>query len=627
MVVPATPTGLDSRTGMADATYILGINAWDHDVSACLLRNGEIVAAVAKERVTRVKHDSGFYSETVEYCLDALAIGLDDVDLIVRNCYILPVPELERRLLATHLPFFLGERERARAEVSPLFLQPDGPRFATCSHHLAHAYSAFGACPFEEGAVMILDGIGSYRRDVLEPVPPGDEAHPCARESESYYRFRGSDLETLKKVWMGPVRGILNDEFGSAEGLGAIYSKVSSYIFGHWDRCGEVMGLAPYGRPGFPPLFDIGDGNLRVHEWPPDLRHPFVGTTDQDWASSPRRREWEDLAWRVQEDTEQAILRRAAWLHERTQTDNLVLAGGVALNCVANGKLLEKGPFRNIWIQPAAGDDGTAIGCALYGHLKVRRNPRRFVMRSAFLGRSYPDEECAAVTRRLPVRLSASVRRPPDIAAETARLLAAGATVGWHQGRSEFGPRALGHRSILADPRDPRMKDRLNARVKHRQAFRPFAPVVVAERAGEFFEGEAESPYMLLVRRVRPEAAGRIPAIVHVDGTARVQTLRREADPRLYDLLLAFDRVAGVPLLVNTSFNLRGEPVVETPAESVECFLSTQMDALALGDLLLRKRASHAMLFPLVRFLVNLRRNVRSERLMERAARRVLSGD
>ncbi|MGH7163347.1 MAG: carbamoyltransferase N-terminal domain-containing protein, partial [Planctomycetota bacterium] len=360
------------------AVYVLGINAYDHDVSACLLKDGEVVAAIAKERITRIKHDSGFFQEVVDYCLAAGGVPLEGVDLVARNCYMLPVPEMERRLLSSHQPYHMTLREREQARASPLYL-PDSPKFVTCSHHLAHAYSAFACAPFDDGAVMVIDGVGSYRADVVERIPPGCEAHPCAREAESYYVFRGAELECVRKVWLEPTRGIVNDDFFGMPGIGAAYSRVSTYVFGHWDKCGEVMGLAPYGRPGRPRLFEIGNGDLRVPEWPIDLCHPFLGPNDRRWEQSPHRKEWEDLCWRVQEDAEEALLRRAAWLHETTGARRLCLAGGVALNCVANGKLLERGPFREIFIQPAAGDDGVALGCALWGHLARTGGKRAYV--------------------------------------------------------------------------------------------------------------------------------------------------------------------------------------------------------------------------------------------------------
>ena len=581
-------------------TYILGINAYDHDVSACLLRNGEIAFAIGKERITREKHDTGFYQEVIDYCLGAEGISLDDVDLIVRNCYVLPVEDMDERLAYEDVPEFLDTKERRQVANSPLYLTISG-KVVTVSHHIAHAYSAFAACPFEEGAIMVVDGVGNYCVDVRERNQLTEGVNPLAREAESYYRFQGSKLETLKKVWLEPVRGFMSDEFFFMPGLGALYSRVSSYIFADWNKCGEVMGLAPYGRPDrIKPLLHIKDGRLDVPEWTAEFNKPWSPDSDPEWEESPSVKHWEDLAWRVQDDTEELLLKRAIWLRETTGAKNLCIAGGVGLNCVANGRIVREAGFDNVWIQPASGDDGIAIGCAYYGHLELQKKPRSFVMDHAYLGRPYSDKDVEAAVSKGLARLETVVRGSGDICAEAAELLSQGHVLGWFQGRSEFGPRALGNRSILADPRSPEMKDKLNKRVKHRQAFRPFAPIVLAERASEIFEGEEESPFMLVAKRVRPQWKDRIPAIVHVDGTARVQTVRHETNERLYRLLKAFEALTGVPVLINTSFNVKGEPIVESPRDAVECFLSTGIDDLVLHDRLVRKSVLHKVLAPVM---------------------------
>jgi carbamoyltransferase len=581
--------------------YVLGINAYDHDVSACLLRDGAIAFAITKERITRQKHDTGFFQEVVDYCLNAEGITPDDVDLVVRNCYVLPVEELEMRMLSQDVPEVMDDDERRQAEKNPFWLSRSD-KIVTVSHHLAHAYSAFAACPFDEGAVMVVDGVGNYCSDITEPGQLTDGVNPLARESESYYSFKGSKLETLKKVWLNPVRGFLSDEFYYMPGLGAVYSRVSSYIFANWNKCGEVMGLAPYGRPGaIRPLLELKDGELSVPEWDAEFNKPWLVDRELNWEASPSMKHWEDMAWRVQDDTEKVLLERAIWLRKTTGARNLCMAGGVALNCVANGRLAREAGFDNIWIQPAAGDDGIAIGCAYYGHLAIQKNQRSFVMNHAYLGREYRDEEVEAVTSKKLLRLQAIVTPSQDICAETARLLAQGNVFAWFQGRSEFGPRALGGRSILADPRQAGMKDKLNKRVKFRQAFRPFAPIVLAERADEIFEGDQDSPFMLMAKNVRPEWRDKIPAIVHVDGTARVQMVRQEHNPRLHRLLKEFDAITGVPVLVNTSLNVKGEPIVETPQDAINCFLATGIDYLALHDLLLAKKRFHGVLSPAIR--------------------------
>jgi carbamoyltransferase len=580
-------------------TYVLGLNTYDHDVSACLLRDGAIAFAIGKERITREKHASGFYKEVIDYCLDAEGITLDDVDLIVRNCYILPVPEMEERLVYQDMPGFLPEHERTDAPKHPLYLNRSD-KVVSISHHLAHAYSAFAVSPFEEGVVMIVDGVGSYQSDVIEPYPATDTATPLARESESYYKFSGSKIECLKKVWMEPDRGFLSDEFYNMPGLGALYSRASTYIFGDWNKCGELMGLAPYGRrEQVKHLLELTDGALQVPHWTTDFKQPYVADGGS-WEASPSMRHWEDLAWRVQDDTENVLLARANWLRTTTGAKNLTIAGGVALNCVANGRVARESGFENVWIQPAAGDDGIAIGCAYYGWLEVLKQRRSFVMDHSFVGKRYTDQDIETATQKFLVRVQTTAVRSEDICRDTAKLLADQKVIGWFQGGSEFGPRALGNRSLLADPRKPEMKDILNRRVKHRQAFRPFAPIVLAERAKEIFEGDEDSPFMLIAKSVRPEWRDRIPAIVHVDGTARVQTVRAETNPVLYRLLKAFEALTGVPVLINTSFNVKGEPIVETPRDAVICFLTTGIDHLILHDTLVSKNALHRIVGPLV---------------------------
>lgn len=584
---------------MPKPTYVLGLNTYDHDVSACLLRDGAIAYAIAKERITRNKHASGFYKEVIDYCLQAEGITLDDVDLVVRNCYILPVPEMEERLVYFDAPGFLPEFERGEAAKHPLY-RSDKDKVGTISHHLAHAYSAFAVSPFEEGAVMIVDGVGSYRSDVMETFPAGDRATPLARESESYYKFKGTELECLKKVWMEPERGFLSDEFYTMPGLGALYSRASTYIFGDWNKCGELMGLAPYGRHDqVKPVLEMVDGQLQVPRWTDEFKQPYV-FDGSSWEKSPSMRHWEDLAWRVQDDTEKVLLARARWLRETTGAKNLVMAGGVALNCVANGRVAREAGFDNVWIQPAAGDDGIAIGCAYYGWLQILKQQRNFVMDHSYVGRRYSDQEAASALQKFLVRIQVDAVKSDNVARDTARLLADQKVIGWFQDRSEFGPRALGNRSLLADPRKPEMKDILNSRVKHRQAFRPFAPIVLAERMKDVFEGEEDSPFMLIAKPVRPEWRDRIPAIVHVDGTARVQTVREATNPMLYRLLKEFEALTGVPVLINTSFNIKGEPIVETPEDAVACFLNTGIDNLILHDTIVSKSAMHKVVAPVV---------------------------
>lgn len=602
-------------TGMADKPiYVLGLNVYDHDVAACLLRDGEVAFAIEKERITREKHATGFYQEVIEYCLQAEGIKFSDIDLVVRNCYILPVEEMEERLKYQDAPNFLSVEEREQAATHPCFLT-NSDKVITISHHLAHAYSAFAASPYDEGAVMIVDGVGSYCADVMEPDPTDPKPNPLSRESESYYTFKDTELTTLKKVYMTPARGFFSDDFFNMPGLGALYSRVSSYIFGDWNKCGEVMGLAPYGRPNaMKPLLELRGEDLIVPAWTRKLDKPWLEDSGEDWEKSPAMQHYRDLAWQVQDDTENVLLARARWLREKTGAKNLVVAGGVALNCVANGRLVREAGYENIWFQPAAGDNGIALGCAYYGHLAVLNKPRpeKMKLRHAYFGRPYSDEQVDAALSRTFVKLETKQERPEDICKEAARLLADGNIFAWVQGRSEFGPRALGNRSILADPRSADVKDKLNRRVKFRQAFRPFAPIVLRERVDEVFEGDEESPYMLVVKRVRPEWKDRVAGIVHVDGTARVQTVIEETNPKLYRLLKEFEAITGVPVLVNTSLNVRGEPIVETPEDAVACFLGTGIDYLAIHDRLVSKAWTHRFVSPVNKVFSDIRGIVRA---------------
>ena len=573
--------------------YVLGMNKYDHDVSAVLLRDGVPIVGIPKERITRVKNAGGIPDAAVSYCLRAARIGLSDVDLIVQNSYALQIPEMERDLLsrvhALHLPAY----ERRIALESPLFRHPDA---VTISHHLAHAYSAFAVAPFDSGAVMVVDGVGSHRRYVNETIPAGDGGHAADRESESYYVFDGLELTTVKKVFLPVEAGVLSEEFTRLAGLGALYSRVSEYVFNDWNKCGEVMGLAAFGKdnPDIPALMGVKDGGTwALALWPESFRHPYdaLGDGRGDWEASEHQQHWRDICWRVQNDLEEALLTRARELHAATGAKNLVIAGGVALNCVANARLAAETPFENVYVQPAAGDSGIAIGCAYYGEIALAQQPRQFVMRTDFLGRSYSDEEIDATLKEKPWKRFMKVVVSDDIATDTARALAAGEVVGWFQGGAEFGPRALGHRSIVSDPRSEHAKIRLNATVKHRQAFRPFAPAVLHEKTDDWFEAGEESTCMLFVRTIRPEKRDAVPAVAHVDGTARVQTVRAADNPEFHGLIAAFDKLTGVPIVVNTSFNVRGQPIVETPRDAFYTFLTTDMDVLVLGNRMVRKRS------------------------------------
>ena len=419
-------------------------------------------------------------------------------------------------------------------------------------HHLAHEASAFLAAPFDDSAVMTLDGRGELA-------------------TTSYGRFQDGRYERLGQVEM-------------PHSLGLLYERVTDYLgFLHSSDEYKVMALASYGEPAHAGLFremvQIGrQGQYTVAQ--PDLvEHLGAART----RGAPLEKRHFDIARSLQLVLEESALELASWLKSASNAENLCMAGGVALNCVMNARIRDAGLFREVWVQPAAGDAGTALGAAMWTDWNSTRR-RTWSMEHAFLGPEYSEAEIEAFLRRGKL----SYRRPADFAEEVARLLAEDKIVGWFQGRMEFGPRALGARSSLASPLSADMQRRLNE-IKDREDFRPVAPVVLEEEAARWFTGAAVSPYMLFVHGVAPDKAARIPAVRHVDGTARIQTIRRAQNPRYYDLVKAFERRTGVPVLVNTSFNTRSEPIVCTPRDAVECFWTSPIDVLAIGSFVLEK--------------------------------------
>lgn len=593
-------------------TAILGISAFYHDAAAAVVRDGEIVAAAQEERFTRIKHDRDFPQHAIEYCLREAGLEPRQIDHVV--FYEKPFLKFER-LLETYLAV-APAGFRSFVEAMPVWLHQklQLPRvmngglrgeyrrpYAFVEHHESHAASAFYPSPFETAAIMVLDGVGEWATGTL--------GHAAGN------------------------RLMLTHEMRFPHSLGLLYSAFT-YFCGFRVNSGEykLMGLAPYGKPVYAAvirekLIDLKpDGSFRL-----DLAYfnYCAGLTmtsrrfERLFGGPPRRPEAEltqrefDLAASIQQVTETILLRLAHHLHAITGERNLCLAGGVALNCVGNGRILRESPFERLWIQPAAGDAGGALGAALfvwYQLLENRRTPATpDAQKGSLLGPGIGDHEID----RLLLEKNVTFRRASDAAAlcdQVAELIAAGKVVGWVQGRMEFGPRALGNRSILGDARDPAMQSKMNLKIKFRESFRPFAPIVLQERAAEYFElrRDQESPYMLVVapvqadQRVTPEGprrAGvdrvhevrsRIPAVTHVDHSARIQTVDRERNPRLRQLLDAFARRTGCPVLINTSFNIRGEPIVCTPGDAYRCFMATEMDVLVLGDVIIEKAAQAA---------------------------------
>jgi carbamoyltransferase len=559
---------------------ILGISAFYHDAAAALLCDGRLVAAAHEERFTRKRHDPDLPRQAARYCLAEAGIGIGDLDYVV--FYDKPFVKFERILttyiatfprslpsFAKSMPVWLKEKlwvprlihERLGFEGEVLFAE----------HHQSHAASAFLPSPFEEAAILTCDGVGEW-----------------ATTTQGI--GRGNSFELLKEVRFPHSLGLLYSAFTYYLGF-----KVNSAEY-------KVMGAAPYGQPRFVDtilreLVDLReDGsfklNMRYFAYDYGLtmtNHRFdalFGQPRRDPDAKMETFHW-DVAASIQKVTEEIVLRMVRDLHRRTGMRKLCMAGGVALNCVANGRVVREGPFEELWVQPAAGDAGGALGAALFVHNAVLGKPRSFRMEHAFWGPAWSDE---AIRRYLDAR-GAPYRSVPreQMIEETARLLdEEQAVIGWFQGRMEWGPRSLGSRSILADARNRENWQRVNLKIKFRESFRPFAPAVLAERAGEWFEIDRESPYMLLVCPVREGRS--IPAVTHVDGSARLQTVTRAAHPEFHDLLAAFDRRTGCPVLINTSFNVRGEPIVCSPDDAYLCFMRTQMDVLVLGNQILRKQ-------------------------------------
>ena len=591
---------------------ILGISAFYHDSAAALLVDGRIVAAAQEERFTRKKGDPGFPEHAIAYCLEEGRIGLDDVDHVV--FYEKPFLKFER-LLETYVAF-APRGYRSFAMAIPLWIREklfqkdllrkkfrafapdfDASRLLFTEHHMSHAASAFFPSPYEDALVLTMDGVGEW-------------------STTSVAVGRGNKLDIIKELHFPHSLGLLYSAFTYYTGF-----KVNSGEY-------KVMGLAPYGEPKYTKLIldtliDLkDDGSFRLdmsyfnyctgltmtNERFSELFGEPVRDPENDLLTPFHM----DIAASIQKVTEEVMLRLARALAREHQLSNLCLAGGVALNCVANGKLLRDGAFKNIWIQPAAGDSGGALGAALAAWHLFLGNARdvgndRDGMSGAYLGPSYTQ---ADIEKRL---TDAGARfetvSDGDVIERTAASLASGEAVGWMQGRMEYGPRALGARSILGDPRSPSMQKTLNLKVKYRESFRPFAPAVLREDVADWFELDVDSPYMLLVadlkrsrRRTMTDeeqalfgidklniARSDIPAVTHVDYSARVQTVHADTNPRFHALIDRFKAKTGCPVLVNTSFNVRGEPIVCTPEDAFRCFMGTEIELLVIGNCLLRK--------------------------------------
>ncbi len=584
--------------------YIIGISCFYHDSAACLVYNGKILAAAQEERFTRKKHDPRFAKNAVKYCLREAGISIDKVDYVV--FYDKPFLTFER-LLMSYLSV-APKGLRSWLEAMPLWLGQklyipkvisretgyDGEVLYT-EHHESHAASAFYPCPFNEAAILTIDGVGEWA-------------------TASYGFGRGNEINLLKELHFPDSLGLLYSAFTYFTGF-----KVNSGEY-------KLMGLAPYGESKYKDLIlteivDVkDDGSIRLN-----LNYfDFLGGLRMTnrcfsrlFGGPPRKPETEitkremDIAASIQEVAEEIVLRMAEHIHKETKQKNLCLAGGVALNCVANGRVLRESAFENIWIQPAAGDAGGALGAALsvwYRYLGNERNDPEGhdCQRGSYLGPSYTTETIGAYlkTNKYPFQKLNQENRAKIIAEQ----IAAGKIVGYMAGRMEFGPRALGARSILGDPRRPEIQSIMNLKIKYRESFRPFAPTVLEEKTDQYFDTDKPSPYMLRVAHIKedkrytmPKQDGMpildrlkikrsdIPAVTHLDYSARLQTVNRKDKVDYYDVIYEFEKLTGCPVIVNTSFNVRGEPIICTPEDAYRCFMRTEMDILVMEDCILYK--------------------------------------
>lgn len=562
--------------------YLLGITCNIHESSAVLVRNGALVAAAEEERFTRRRHDSRFPAQAIAWCLREAGISMREVSYA--GFYWQPWKGLLKRVwwLVRYFPHSLqtfkgGKRWRGSVGTLlehlavPLRLRRMGFRgkFTFVDHHLAHAASAFYPSPHQEAAILTVDLCGE---DCTALVARG----------------HGNRITTIRRSYL-------------PHSLGIFYAALTQFL-GYRANADEykVMGLASYGRPRlagtFARMVRADNGRLRsdsswfaFHLGGTDCYSPrFVQEfgppcPDEDHVDADP---YKDIAASGQKALEDVLHDMAEWIGRETGEEHLCLAGGVALNAVANGRLLEQGTFRNIWVQPAASDAGCSLGIPFYIWHDVLRQPRGFVMEHAFWGPEFSEPEM----QRAIDAGGLECRRVEDVETEVATLLANGQVIGWFQGRMEWGPRALGNRSILADPRRAEIRDAINRKVKFREPYRPFAPSVLEEDVEDYFHFRGSSPFMTFVCRVREDRQAEIPAVTHVDGTARIQTVSRAHNPRYWRLLTEFKKLTGVPVLLNTSFNVKGEPIVCTPDDAVRCFLRTKLDYLILGNAVCSKR-------------------------------------
>ncbi|HEX4485849.1 MAG TPA: carbamoyltransferase C-terminal domain-containing protein [Terriglobales bacterium] len=572
---------------------ILGLNMFHADASAAIIHDGDVIFAVAEERLNRAKHYGGFPSLAIKACLDAAGAKISDVDhvavgqdsdanLVKKVQYALTNPAKLLNLIKLRQRKE-GMRDLRSLIVKALEVDPKQLKFTEhhLEHHIAHIASAYYCSPWEKAAGFSYDGSGDF-------------------VSTMTARCEGSEIEVLDRVFL-------------PHSLGSFYTMICEFIgYSKYGDEGKVMGLAPYGKPTYLDavskivrekngLFELNldyfqpigsnqgmkildDGSVVLAKHSSDEMEKQFGAPRQPKTEITQRDM--DLAFAMQRRFEEIFFHLLNQLHKQVPLPNLAMAGGCALNSVANGKLFTETPFRQTWIQPAAGDEGLAIGAALHTYHSALKRPRRYVMTNSYLGPGFSDAKIESALKSADLRYQKMEREP--LLERVAGQIADGNVVGWFQGRTEWGPRALGNRSIVAHPGLPNMKDVLNARIKHREWFRPFAPSILVERQHEYFEHDHPSPFMLHVYKIRPEKREQLCAVNHVDDTGRLQSVSREENPLYYDLIQAFERKTGIPVILNTSFN-ENEPIVCEPAEAIDCFKRTRMDAIAIGPYLALK--------------------------------------
>lgn len=586
---------------------VLGLKIIAHDTGAAVISNGRVLA-IAEERLNKVKHSYNMFPElSISYCLKGFNLKPEDIDLIVIDQVDIP----RRKLLMKDV--FLKKMGNVFSKA----------RIEVINHHDAHAASAFFCSPFEEAAILIYDGAGEQFESFLGVT---------AIETDTIYHGRGNRFYQLQKTMHFHDGEVFPHTFG----IGKLYSTISAkYLdFGRYNE-GKMMGLAPYGKDSilkrFPPelWYCEKEGHIlcnariryskaRLRAWAKKnkflmplrwLKEIIYQKIKMDFSKSEAGvfapinlpRPWRvsstdklpddyytDVAYAAQKILEQVAMKWAKKLKDITDSKNLCVAGGVGLNIDVNKKFIDDAGFEGLFVQPASSDTGVALGCALYGWHVLLDQPRFWIMKHAYLGSSYTEEEILSVIEKR--KEDIRVRKSPDIAAETAKLIAENLIVGWFQGASEYGPRALGHRSILCSASRAEMKDILNNKVKHRESWRPFAVSILLEHVPEWLDLNIESPYMLLAAQVKEDKKRLIPSVVHVDGTTRVQSVTSKENGIYYDLISEYHKLTGIPLVLNTSFNLAGEPIIETPGDALDCFLRTKMDYLVIGNYLISKK-------------------------------------